>query len=38
MNISSNQSNKEKKIMFTDRENAKVALGGKIQERKPRTE
>lgn len=34
MNISSNQSSKEKKTMFTARENAKVALGGKCKREK----
>lgn len=34
MNISSNQSNKERKTMFTARENAKVALGCKYKKEK----
>lgn len=31
MNISSNQSNKRKKTMFTAKENAMLALGGKYR-------
>lgn len=34
MNISSNQSNRERKTMFTARENAKVALGCKYKKEK----